>query len=300
MSTAQIDPSLLTQAEKIGVTIVPGAPPTSREFVVNGLRLHSLDWGNEGAPVILFLHGGSQTAHMWDFSALALRDRYHCIALDQRGHGDSDWAPDGDYSLEKHQQDIEGFITAMDIAPLYLVGLSMGGQNSTVLTANHADWVQKLVIVDVGPEVQDEGIREIRSFTSLPDEVDSFEEFVERVTSYSNLRPVEQIRASLKNNVKQLPSGKWTWKTDKALRDPSRTRERPPTEYLWECVSKITCPTLIVRGGVSKVFAEETGKRMVAAMANARMVTIEKADHRVPGDNPVGFERALVGFLDGS
>lgn len=298
MGTVQADPALLAQAEKTGVTIVSGDGPTSREVVVNGLKLHYLDWGNAGAPVVLFLHGGSQTAHMWDFCALALRDRYHCIALDQRGHGDSDWAPDGDYSLEKHQGDIEGFIREVGIAPFNLVGLSMGGQNSTVLTANNPDWVKKVVIVDVGPEVQGEGIQEIRSFTSLPDELDSFEEFVERVAVYSHLRPIEQIRSSLKHNVKQLPSGKWTWKTDKALRDPSRSREAPPTEYLWECIAKIACPALVVRGGESKVFAEETGVAMVNLMANARMVTVEKAGHRVSGDNPVGFEKALVQFLD--
>ena len=157
---------------------------------------------------MLFLHGGSQTAHMWDFCALALRDRYHCIALDQRGHGDSDWAPDGEYSLEKHQGDIEGFIREVGIAPFNLVGLSMGGQNSTVLTANNPDWVKKVVIIDVGPEVQSEGIQEIRSFTSLPDELDSFEEFGERVAVYSHHRPIEQIRSSLKHNVKQFLHGR--------------------------------------------------------------------------------------------
>ena len=289
---------LAETARKIGLNFVNEHDPESKFIKVNSLDLHYMDWGTSGKIPMLLLHGGAQNAHMWDYVGLSFSSDFHVIALDQRGHGDSDWAHDGDYSLEKHQGDIEGFIREVGIAPFNLVGLSMGGQNSTVLTANNPDWVKKVVIVDVGPEVQGEGIQEIRSFTSLPDELDSFEEFVERVAVYSHLRPIEQIRSSLKHNIKQLPNGKWTWKTDKALRDPSRSREAPPTEYLWECIAKIACPALVVRGGESKVFAEETGIAMVNLMANARMVTIEKAGHRVSGDNPVGFEKALVQFLD--
>ena len=299
MSVSQIDQTLLDQAGKAGVTVVSGVLPQDREVVVNGLRMHYIDWGKEGAPVILFLHGGAQQAHMWDFSALALRDRYHCIVLDQRGHGDTQWASDGNYSLEAHQEDIEGFIKALDFAPLTLVGLSMGGRNAYVFTANHPEWVQRLVIVDVGPEVGTEGTREIRAFTQLPDELDSYEQFVERVHQYNHLRPIEQVRESLKHNVRQMPNGKWSWKYDRLLRDPNRPMQQPSAEYHWQCIAQIHCPTLIVRGSESKVFSEEVGKRMVEAMPKAKMVTVKRAGHRVPGDNPVDFERALVGFLDG-
>ena len=299
MDPQYIDPILLEQAEKAGVTIAPGEWPSEREAVANGLQLHYLEWGSASAPVVLFLHGGAQTAHMWDFSALALRDRYRCIALDQRGHGDSQWAPDGDYSGEKQQKDLEDFIGALGLTRLTLVGLSMGGVNAYVLAANHPDWVERLVIVDIGPESGNEGVSEIRSFVQLPDELDSYEDFVERVRGYQPYRSEEQIRGSLKHNIKQLPSGKWTWKYDRAFRDPERLRERASPEYYWQCLERIGCPTLIVRGAGSRIFPEAVGKRMVETMRNARMITVENAGHRIPGDNPVAFERALADFLDG-
>lgn len=304
MSLQYQDPTLLEQAQQAGVTIVPGELPRDRELVANGLRLHYLDWGNGGAPVILFLHGGAQTAHMWDFAALAIRDRFHCIALDQRGHGDTQWAPDGDYSLSAHQQDIEAFVTNTHIAPLAVVGLSMGGRNAYVFAANHPEWVQRLVIVDTGPEGRAEGRNEISAFMQLPDELDSYEEFVTRVHSYSPLRPIEQVRTSLKHNVKQMPNGKWTWKYDRlmrqpALRQPAATNQ-PASEYLWACVAKIECPTLLVRGGESPVFPSAVAERMTKVMRNCSMVTVPRAGHRVPGDNPRAFEQALTAFLSRS
>lgn len=297
MSPSHSDPTLVEQAKNAGVTVVPGDPPRDGELRANGLRLHYLDWGNASAPALLFLHGAAQTAHMWDFAALALRGRFHCVALDQRGHGDSQWAPDGDYSLRAHQKDIEAFITTLGIAPLTVVGLSMGGRNAYVLAANHADWVEQLVIVDTGPEGRAEGRREIGAFMQLPDELDSYEQFVERVHGYNHLRPIEQTRESLKHNVRQLPNGKWSWKYDRALRDPQRPREQASSGYLWECVARIGCPTLVVRGAESPVFPEAVAQRMVEVVPNSRLVTVPRAGHRVPGDNPVAFERALAGFL---
>src|SRR3989338_3427086 len=117
------------------------------------MRFHYLDWGNEGKQPLLFLHGGLQTAHSWDFVALSLRPHFHIRALDQRGHGDSDWAPDGDYSREAHRTDIYGLTKALDLKDFVLIGLSMGGMNSIVYTATHPERVKALVIVDVGPEI---------------------------------------------------------------------------------------------------------------------------------------------------
>ena len=176
----------------------------------------------------------------------------------------------------------------------------MGGVNAFVLASHHKDWVERLVIVDIGPDSGKEGVSQIRSFIQMPDEMDSYDEFVERVGKYQPYRSEEQVRSSLKHNIMQLPNGKWTWRYDKAFRDPKGFRERTPPEVLWKALEHIACPTLIVRGAGSRIFPEPVGERMVQTMSQATMVTVEKAGHRVPGDNPPGFEQALVGFLDGS
>ena len=296
------DTTLLEMARKAGVTIRPGVFPLDKEVKANGLRLHYLDWGNAGKPTLLFLHGRAQTAHMWDYSCLALRDRYHCIALDQRGHGDSQWATDGDYTLPAQQKDIEEFVKAADLSPFILVGLSMGGRNAYVYAAEHPAQVQALVIIDTGPERgasgQRDGQRESERLLALPDEADSFEEFVQGVKQNSPLRTIVELRESLKHSVRQLANGKWTWKHDLAFRAGRPSAPPPETEYLWRCIERIRVPTLIVRGGMSNVLPESAAQRMVRTIPSCQLVTIERAGHRVPGDAPAAFERALAGFLE--
>ena len=147
--------------------------------------MNYLDWGNPGAQTILFLHGALQQGHSWDFVALPLATDYHCIALDARGHGDSQWASDGDYSLEAHQGDLEGLMDALGLDQFILVGHSMGGRNSYVYTSRHPEKVKALVIVDTGPQTDPAGQRRIQQFRELPDELDSFPEFADRVQQYT-------------------------------------------------------------------------------------------------------------------
>jgi pimeloyl-ACP methyl ester carboxylesterase len=174
----------------------------------------------------------------------------------------------------------------------------MGGRNAYMLAARRPEGVKALVIVDHGPEPRREGSGRIRNFVQLPDLLDSYEEFVQRVHQYQPHRPLEQIRGSLVHNVKQLPNGKWTWKYDKALRDPSRSRPGVSAHEAWQQLKKIRCPTLIVRGSESDLFARETAEKMLQAIPNASFAEVERAGHLVPGDNPVGFIEALINWLD--
>ena len=221
--------SLYKAARAAGVGFAREAYPIRQELSeLGGMGLHYLDWGRPGsASHVLMLHGMAQSAHTWDFSALALSDRYRVLALDQRGHGDSAWAPDGDYSLDAHLGDIASFVEAMDLRGLVMVGLSMGGRNAFSFAALHPELVRALVIVDIAPRSGRSGASAIRTFIERVDELDTFEEFVERVKGYNPRRSREQIRGSLAHNLKRLPSGRWTWKYDKALRSPSRPQPRP-------------------------------------------------------------------------
>jgi pimeloyl-ACP methyl ester carboxylesterase len=265
-------------------------------LTLRGLRFHYLDWGTTGKPPFVCLHGGAQTAHSWDDFAPVMRGDYHVYALDQRGHGDSDWAADGDYGRQTQCEDVAAFVSALGLSPFILAGLSMGGINAITYTARYPENVRALIIVDVGPEIEARGRENIQNFISQIDELDSFEAFVERAHRFNPRRSLENLRQRLSHNLKQLPNGKWTWKFDqKRLGTGVRSGIGP--EGLWDDVRKIRCPTLIVRGGESDILAPEAAERMRAAIPNCRIAVVPGAGHSVMGDNPAGFAAAVREFL---
>ncbi len=140
------------------------------------------------------------------------------------------------------------------------------------------------------------GSERIRDFRELPDELDTFEEFAQRVQEYTGRSP-EQVLGALKYSIRQRSDGKWTWKYDKIMRTPG---QRPPgwtPEQLWECVARITCPTLVIRGDRSDLFAEETMRKMQEVIADCETVTISGAGHLVQSDNPKDFVIAVRKLL---
>lgn len=270
--------------------------PQDRSATVGDLTLHYLDWGTAGRPALLCLHGITQTAHSWDEVAPALASTHHVRALDQRGHGDSTWASDGDYRIATQNLDVERFLGAIDAAPAILVALSMGGLVALTLAARRPDLVHALVVVDIAPEVQRGGVDNIRSFVAATDELDTFEDFVQRAHSFNPRRSLENIRGRLRHNLRQLPSGRWTWKYDPALRNPARVGDG--IRDLWEQAARITCPVLIVRGGESDILDPEVAKRF-GGIVGAEVRTVPGAGHSVMGDNPSGFLAAVEPFLAG-
>jgi len=293
--------SLYEAARVAGVTFSTEAVPEDRFVEANDMRFHYLDWGNPDKPDMLLLHGFAQQCHSWDFVALAFTDKFHVRALDLRGHGDSDWAPDGDYSPEAQQNDIKGVVQEIGLKDFVLMGLSMGGRNSFTYASNHPDEVRALVIVDAGPENLQSGSQNIRQFVQQDDELDSIDAFVERVIAYNPRRDPVQLRGSLVHNLKQLPNGKWTWKYDSALRGSSRRMGHDPamTERLWGYLENLTCPTLVVKGEQSDIMAADTAANMHKRIPNGQLATVPKAGHLVMGDNPAGFEEAVTEFLNG-
>jgi pimeloyl-ACP methyl ester carboxylesterase len=261
---------------------------------VGGLRLHYLDWGTVGLPPLLCLHGITQTAHSWDEVAPALARTHHVRALDQRGHGDSSWAADGDYRIETQSRDVEEFLRTAVGAPAVLVALSMGGLNAMTLAARTPALVRALVVVDIAPQVERQGVEHIRQFVTASNELDAFEDFVARAHAFNPRRSLDNIRARLHHSLRQLPSGRWTWKYDPALRDPSRASGNIAS--LWDRVQAIRCPVLIVRGGESDILAPETAARL-GGLVHAEVRTVPGAGHSVMGDNPSGFLAAVEPFL---
>lgn len=290
--------SLFEAARALGVRFQKEALPEDKFVTVGGMGLHYLDWGVEGKPQVLLLHGGAQTAHSWDFFSMATRDDYHVVAMDQRGHGDSAWSEEGDYSIEAHCRDIDGLTDAIGFQRFYLIGLSMGGRNAYGFAARNPGKVRALVIVDVGPEIQQGGRKRIQEFLKDAETFDSLEWLVERVRRYSPWRSEAQIRGSLAHNLKRTLDGRWTWKYDRRRwGQPRGTPEGP--EDPWEDVRALRCPTLIVRGANSDIFSPETARKMLDAIPQSQLVTVSRAGHLVQGDNPLEFEQAVRGFLAG-
>ena len=278
-----------------------GEPTSSERYVAaNGLRFHYLEWGRKESPPVVLLHGFAQTCHSWDFVALGLCDRFRLIAVDLRGHGDSDWAPDGDYSLEAHQRDLQALVEALRLDRVVLMGNSMGGRVSLLHGAARAEQVTGVVMVDAAPEHVPVGVDKIRRFLEQPDVLDSFEEFVGLVQRYNHRRPVEQIRGSLIHNLRQLADGRWTWKYDAALRSGQRSpiNSREPVARLWEAVDEVRCPALLVRGAESDIVSQAILDKMRQRNPTFEQVTVEGAGHLVVGDNPAGFQKAVSPFLD--
>lgn len=275
--------------------------PTPQDAFVTarGLRFHYVEWGVAGAPPLLCLHGITQTAHSWDEVAADLAADYRVICVDQRGHGDSDWAPDGDYSRTTQAADIAAIATALDLTQFLLAGMSMGGINAIAFTARHPERVRALVIVDVSPEIQRSGVENIRSFIQAADELDTFEAFVERAHQFNPRRSLDNIRSRLAHNLKQLPNGKWTWKYDKYLRSGDRRFEASALDNLWDDVRALTCPTLILKGAESDILSAESAARLQAAIPGSQLALIPGAGHSVMGDNPEAFVGAVRGFLGG-
>jgi len=275
--------------------------PTAHDgrITARGLTFHYVEWGAAPAPPLLCLHGITQTAHSWDEVAAELSGAHRVLCVDQRGHGDSDWAPDGDYSRQTQAADLDALTDTLGLSRFILAGMSMGGINAITFTARHPEKVRALIIVDVSPEIQVRGVENIRNFIQAADELDSFEAFVERAHQFNPRRSLDNIRSRLSHNLKQLPSGKWTWKYDKALRSPERGFQASALFNLWDDVHTIRCPTLIIKGGESDILSAESADKLQAAIPGSRVAVVPGAGHSVMGDNPAAFVAVTRAFIEG-
>ncbi len=282
-----------------GVAIAEFMVPAEHHVVLGRMRLRYLDWGANGKRPVLFLHGGGLTAHTWDLVCLALRADYRCLAPDLRGHGDSEWSPEMDYGIEAHRGDVAALIDHLVLDGLVLVGMSLGGLTALAYGGRHAARLAALVIVDVGPETRPEGARRIAEFIAAPAEFDSVEDVVERALAFNPRRDARLLRRSLQHNLRRLPNGKLTWKHDRRHRAHFDAEEWARRRHaLWDDVPRITCPTLVVRGGRSDVFHDEDAAKLAAALPRGAWVRVEDAGHTVQGDNPRALVAELRRFLD--
>ena len=260
------------------------------------MRLHLLDWDGDARPDALFLHGGGLTAHTWDVVCDELRDRVRPLALDLRGHGDSEWSPDGRYALDAHVADLENVVGELGVRDFVLVGMSLGGLVALAYAGRHPRTLAALVLVDSGPEMRRS--ERLRDFMAADAEADSFEEFVDRAAAFNPLRDREHLRRSLQHALRRTPDGKWTWKYDRRILERGTEDVLPRVQALWEAAGTVDRPALVIRGGKSEIFLDEDAAKLARAL-RGEWLRIEGAGHTVQGDRPYDTAKALRAFLDG-
>jgi len=298
LSSAEFIEHLKLAASHAGLAMGEPVLPESHHTVIGKMRFHYLDWGNAGRHPILFLHGGGLNAHTWDLVCLMLRDSYHCLALDQRGHGDSEWEPTADYRFEAQVADVAGFIQKLKLNRPLVVGHSMGGFAAMGYAIEHAATMAGMVLVDIAPELEFTGSSRIRDFISQDRELDSVDAFIEKALAFNPRRNRELLRRSLLHNLRQLPSGRWTWKHDPNRMSGDFEKERTErVQHINNSAANITCPVLVMRGDRSDVLSDSAAEKFASSVPNGRWIKVANAGHTIQGDNPRALLEALWPFI---
>ena len=270
-----------------------------RTVTANGLKIHYLEWGDPSAPALVALHGLRGHGHTWDSFSEPLSSQYHIFALDQRGRGETDWAPDGQYTGDAFVADFEGFVDALGLDNFVLMGHSMGGRNSMLYAGKHPEKVRKLILVDIGPEGDPRGGARIRNeMINAKEEYDSFEQLIEAQQKANPLCPNDVLRRRTTYQTKVLPNGKIGWRYDLEVRQQWREDRRAAPEDLWPVIANIPCPTIIVRGTETDILPMAVAERMTQVMAQAEVVEVERAAHMVMEENPDKFTQVVKAWLD--
>jgi pimeloyl-ACP methyl ester carboxylesterase len=280
-------------ARRLGVSYEDATPPRHLALAgAGGVRLHALDWGGTTAPA-LFLHGGRLTAQTWDYVCLGLRKQVRAVALDLRGHGDSDRTED--YSFDSHVADIGAVLDALAWPEAHLIGMSYGGTAAAHFAAMAPHRVLSLVTVDVGPGVTFEGTARMRAFFQRIDPRAGLEAVVEAAMQTSPSSDRERVAYRMAAMMRRDQSGDWDW----AL-DHRRSVDYPATlakvEEMVITAERLATPCLVVRGGRSEIFSDEAAARFAARFAKGEWIAVPDAGHNVQEDNPAALIAALSRF----
>lgn len=284
--------------------------PTSHTYFSQRLRLHYVDWGNEGAPPLLLIHGGRDHCRNWDWVAQALRHDYHIIAPDLRGHGDSAWAIGSSYALADFVYDIAQLLRQKQLTPVSIISHSMGGAVSLLYAGTYPETVKRLAVIEgaiksladvhrrADPSPQSRMIKWIDQLHDLsgrvPRKYPTLEEAVQRMQTENSFLSPAQARHLTVHGVNQNEDGTFSWKFDNYIRTTAPyglTREE--VAELW---SKITCPTLLIHGADSWMPGPEASG-VLAHFQNARAETIQRAGHWAHHDQLSEFLGLVTPFL---
>ncbi|MCI0998220.1 alpha/beta fold hydrolase, partial [Pseudomonas corrugata] len=246
---------------------------------------------------VVFLHGGGQTRHAWNASARALLTAgYRVLSMDLRGHGDSDWAVDGDYCMNVQIEDLLAVLTQLPGAPV-LVGASLGGLIALSAAGEHPGIASGLILVDVTPKVDPQGeARVIQFMQANPDGFSNYAEAVEAVSRYLPHRPRQQSHSGLQRNLR-LRNGRYYWHWDPRLFDTLDVSPQTLQPRYEKAAARLKIPTLLIRGANSELVGSEHVQHFLDLLPEARYVDVQDAGHMVVGDSNRIFTEALYTFL---
>ncbi len=240
-----------------------------------------MDWGNPHRPPILLLHGFLSHARTWSSLADHIQPDYHVMALDQRGHGISDWAGNGAYSIDDHFADLAGFVDHLDLQDLILIGHSMGGRNALFYTACRPERVKGLVLVDARPANTDESVLALKHL----------------LDTFRKASPVNTGRAI----ATREQAGATEDPAPHASYDPNlivgAERAGYQVEPLWPFMEGLDCPTSILRGEKSTFVSRAEAEMMHRMISGSELVEIRGASHLPMFQNPPAFRAAVCAFL---
>jgi non-heme chloroperoxidase len=272
----------------------------------DGLILAADVEGDPAAPPVVLWHGGGQTRHAWGTALTVLGQRWRAYSVDLRGHGDSAWAPDGDYSLDAFARDVVAVARALPRPPA-IVGASLGGIASltAIAEADGPPLATALVLVDVAPRIEAAGVQRIGEFmTGHLDGFASLDEVADVIAAYNPHRPRPKNLDGLKKNLRQRADGRWAWHWDPRFvsgrfGSPDETRSSiTDGGRLQRAARSLTIPTLLVRGRMSDLLSEEGAQELLQLVPQARLVDVAGAGHMVAGDRNDAFNDAVVQFLE--
>ena len=272
-----------------------------------GNRLAADVFGDAGAPVLL-LHGGGQTRHAWRRTAVEIaRAGMTAYAVDQRGHGDSEWVADGAYRFKDFADDVTAVaaeLTRRHGEPPVAIGASLGGIASLLAAGEAKNPIfAALVLVDITPRVDLAGVAKVQGFmrAHAREGFASVEEAADAVAAYLPHRPRPRSTEGLKKNLRLHPDGRWRWHWDPRFLDGRRPvgGDRPEVEaQLLGAARELKIPAMLVRGGSSELVQEEHAKEFLALVPHARFADVSEARHMVAGDKNDQFSVAIMAFLN--
>ncbi|HVA77042.1 MAG TPA: alpha/beta hydrolase [Candidatus Binataceae bacterium] len=278
------------------------APHPSDSFIeANGLRLHYLDFGGDGRPWLVCIHGLSGNAHNFDPIVGSLSRRFHVISIDVRGRGDSAWGPPTEYLPKHYVEDLAAILGQLGVTRTTLIGTSMGGIISMMYAGGWPERVERLVLNDIGPEIDPAGAARIGSYMGIAP--DRFNDLGEVAAYYRKTYPAtaavpeNELRESVKWSVKQLAGGGLGWKLDPAIRRPIRGATAQQRLDLWVPFARITCPILVVRGADSDILSRRTAAQMGTTHAGVTIVEVAGVAHAPSLAEPEAAA-ALAKFLE--
>ena len=273
--------------------------PQSQMLTVNGLRVHYLDWGNAGAPPVVCVHGFTSSAQAFNALARHFAHCFHLLVPDVRGHGDSAWSPTEAYQLSDQVGDLAAFVDQLGLEQFTLVGTSMGGRIAMAYAGEHPERLVRLVINDIGPDVEGGSQRITQTVGTRPEAFATLDDAIAYRRQVSSIRRSEEDqRETALGVLRQRPDGQWVWKMDPAYIRQRRQPGGQPRPALWPVLEHLPCPTLVVWGMESDILSEAQARRMVAVLPQGALVAVPGVGHAPTLVEPVALA-ALERFLSG-